>query len=655
MLAMFCASVGALANPPTIRVDALAPGGMVIGRSVSCVKDTAGNLTINDVTSKVSPLEFSVSDQDSPNFGYDKAPHWLRFTIDPGARDAELVLEVGQPSLDTVELYSPRAAGGFDVQAAGDQIAWDARPVAHRNHVFRLAINAGAPATYYLRVASAGALIVPLTLYSAADFAPHDRDMQLLFGLFYGLIIAMFLYNLFIFLSLRDRVYLWYVGYVGNLGLGLFALDGFAFEYLWPRQVWWANHALGTLLAAALFFACLFGREFLNSRRLAPQADRLLAGFIWVVGAVTICAATGFVLEYGAVLRVLSAIGPLGAFLTLWIGIKAILRGYRPARYFLLAWGALLVFVTIGAMRNFAILPANFMTTFGLHIGLGLDVILLSMALAARIRSMQGQVIDAQGQLIDAAQEHRASLEARARELGAANNELESFSHTVAHDLRAPLRAIDGFANLLVLEHGKDLDGTGRRDVAAISRNARRMALLVDGLLEFSRLGRVAPGNQVVDMRALVESVLEDLIAGQDVAVRIGELRDVTGDALLLRQVWANLIDNAFKFSRRSQSPAIDVDCEVGDTEVVFSVSDNGAGFDPLYADKLFGMFQRLHAVDDFPGNGVGLAIVRRIVERHGGRVAAAANPGGGARFTFALPRARLVMPARSRQSQFTG
>lgn len=238
----------------------------------------------------------------------------------------------------------------------------------------------------------------------------------------------------------------------------------------------------------------------------------------------------------------------------------------------------------------------------------------------------------------------------RTAELTVAVGEIEAFSYTVAHDLRAPLRAIDGYARMLGLEHGEALGEGGRRDLDMVVGSAQRMAELIDGLLEFSRLSRGSASYQHVPTRALVEAAVVE--AGQAFAhrpaVEIGVLPDVFGDPGMLRQVWQNLIFNAFKFTARVPAPQIRIDCRLADGAAVFSVGDNGAGFDSAYAGKLFGMFQRLHSRAEFEGTGVGLAIVKRIVERHHGRVEAEGSAGHGAVFRFSLPEtsvAAQIMP----------
>ena len=230
----------------------------------------------------------------------------------------------------------------------------------------------------------------------------------------------------------------------------------------------------------------------------------------------------------------------------------------------------------------------------------------------------------------------RKQVEAR---LATLNRELESFSYSISHDLRAPLRAIDGYARMLEEESGERLGDEGRRILGVVRSSAARMGRMIEDLLEFSRLGQRHPATQRIDMAALVRETAAELLAEHPGAtLEVGALPDAYADRALLRQVWANLLDNALKFSSREAAPRVEVSGGPEGPWLVYGVRDNGVGFDERHAGKLFGVFQRLHRQEEFPGTGAGLAIVKRIVTRHGGRVGADARPGEGARFWFSLP-----------------
>jgi light-regulated signal transduction histidine kinase (bacteriophytochrome) len=230
----------------------------------------------------------------------------------------------------------------------------------------------------------------------------------------------------------------------------------------------------------------------------------------------------------------------------------------------------------------------------------------------------------------------------RTRQLEAANKELEAFAYSVSHDLRAPLRAIDGYSQILVEDYEGLLDAEGLRFCSVIRDEAKRMSTLIDDLLTFSRLSRSDMQLHTIDMRSFVCSIFSEITTPEDRAridFRVGALETAAGDQNLLHQVWLNLLSNAVKFSSRQVMARIEVGSQVNQAETVYFIHDNGVGFDMKYAEKLFGVFQRLHSEREFPGTGVGLAIVQRIIHRHGGRVWADSQPGQGATFYFALPR----------------
>ena len=232
-------------------------------------------------------------------------------------------------------------------------------------------------------------------------------------------------------------------------------------------------------------------------------------------------------------------------------------------------------------------------------------------------------------------------LDRHAAELEEANKELESFSYSVSHDLRSPLRAINGLVHDLLERHDASLDEECRHLLGAVSDNTRKMELLVDDVLSFSRAGRMEISAIRIDMENLARVALDDLqlvTEGRNLEVELKPLPGARGDLHLLRQVWTSLLDNAIKFTRGKPAARIEVGGEAKGEELVYYVKDNGAGFDMRYAGKLFGAFQRLHSYQEFEGAGVGLATVKRIIVRHGGRVWAEGKVNEGATVYFALP-----------------
>ena len=227
----------------------------------------------------------------------------------------------------------------------------------------------------------------------------------------------------------------------------------------------------------------------------------------------------------------------------------------------------------------------------------------------------------------------------RTDELKESNKALESFSYSVSHDLRAPLRIIDGYSDILLEDHAHQLDDEGRRILDIVMNNARRMGKLIDALLNLSRLGRKELSVTAVDMDSLLNKVINQQVFPRNKPVEIKKdaLLPALGDPELLEHVWGNLISNAVKYSSKVDHPLVEINSVLNDKEVIYSVKDNGVGFDMKYADKLFGVFQRLHKVNEYEGTGIGLALVQRIVHKNGGKVWAESEPGVGSVFYFTL------------------
>lgn len=255
---------------------------------------------------------------------------------------------------------------------------------------------------------------------------------------------------------------------------------------------------------------------------------------------------------------------------------------------------------------------------------------------ATAIRDEYGNFIKSRSTVFDITARHKAE-----QKVIAVNNELEAFTYSVSHDLRAPLRSIDGYSKILQEDYGSTMDTEANRLLEIIRNNARRMGQLIDDLLDFSRLGRKEMDNSVVDMQTLVTHVQQELVSqekNRKIQVKINRLEEVKADARMMRQVWINLISNAIKYSRLQAVANIEIGSSIEDNRVVYFIRDNGVGFDMKYADKLFGVFQRLHKVQEFEGTGVGLALAHRIVSRHGGKIWADATVNEGATFFFFIP-----------------
>ena len=571
LAALICASAAPAHEPAPLPGAA---GRVALDAYVEALEDPGRALRLEEVRDPRHAARFARPADGQLNFGYTGSAWWLRFSLPGGAAPGEeLLLEVAFPSLDRVELHLPEAQPGAEPRywrrVAGDQFPWAARELPHRNFLFRFAAPAAQGAQhYFLRVESRSVLTAPLTLWRPEAFARHDRDAQLLLGLFYGLGLAMLLYNLMLYFALRDRVYLYYVLYVAVFGLFLFGYDGLAYQYLWPQSPWGANHAQAATLALALALGAQFTRAFLDTRRIAPLADRAVLAIIVAGFALAACAAADYwLLDYGGVLRAVSVLGFAMAALATVVAVRALLGGYRPARYFLIAWAALLGFILAGALRNFALVPTNFLTVYGLHIGFALDVLLLSFALGDRIRMLRhenaaahAEALESQQLLLEATRESERALETRiavrTAELNRANERLRAEA-AEREQLMAQLQKQE--EHLRFMAQHDPLTGLPNRTsmqqrlalaMEIAKRNRKKVAVMMVDLDEFKRIndtrGHPAGDQALVQLAARLRTSVRgsDTVArygGDEFVILAGEL-DRAADAGMVAEKVADMI-----------------------------------------------------------------------------------------------------------------
>ena len=468
----FAALVPLAADRP-IRVDA----------DVEVLADPGGKLGIEQILGTTQAGRFTPRTAGGEiNFGYVDAAYWLRVRVQT-ARVADWMLEIEYPSLDSVEVYAPDDTGHLIRQQAGDLQPFAQRPYPYHNLVFPLRLPGG-ESVIYLRVQSAGNLTVPMRIWSAARFYPHAADSNALYALYFGSLLALGLYNLLLFFSIRDRAYVEYFGFVLSMAVAQASQSGFANQYLWSEWPWWGNLALPAGFAATGLFGALFTRTFLHTAGISSWLDRLIRLFI---GLFSLSAAVlPMSYKLGAMLVSLSGLG--FSLLALVGGLIGLRRGHAGARYFLIAWSLLLSGVAVLALRNFAWLPTNFFTANAMLLGSSLEMLLLSFALADRINRVRQEKEHAQAETLHAKQamvealhrseqELEARVEDRTRELAKANQLLSEREVALANLARRD--PLTGLANRLAL------DEEVHRALHRADRTGQHVALLLIDLDRF--------------------------------------------------------------------------------------------------------------------------------------------------------------------------
>jgi PAS domain S-box-containing protein len=355
-----------------------------LSRAFSFLEDPDGKLAFDEIQRPDVQARFArlPADSPGPNFGITHAAIWLKVTLHPAAdAPSQWLLEVAYPPLDRIEMYSS-GPGGFVRQTAGVYQPFSARVVPHRNHVLPLTLQPGTDATVYLRVQSEGSVIVPATLWQPAAMWENDQKAYGAFGLYFGLLVGLFLYNLLLFVTVRDKVYLVYVLFVAGMALFELTLTGLGNQFMWPSQTWWNSRSPPAGTVAAAIFGLLFARVFLTSSSRTPLLDKFI---LLQVGGFVVSFLVLMFVSYTAASYMTTGLVLLGVTTLMAAGVFGVRHGHPGARNFLIAWSVLLLSVVVQALHNVGALPSNVLFSNAVLFGSATEMVLLSFALADRI------------------------------------------------------------------------------------------------------------------------------------------------------------------------------------------------------------------------------------------------------------------------------
>jgi signal transduction histidine kinase len=386
-----------LAGDPVIFKDSSKL--MQIGASLDLYRDSTSKLTINEI----SKQHFTPSGQTVPNLQISAFTHWAKFSITNETDVKQLLLEVEYPTIDEITLYEMIPGGGYKEVSLGQFQPFRDRPYNHQNYIFPLNIPQGATRDFYFKVRAGEQAQLPVYLGVETTLNFKNTERNFIFGLYIGIILVMALYNLFIFISIRDMSYLYYVGYIICVGLTQASQQGYTFRFLWPNNVWFATH--DTLLIPIFngITAAIFIQSFLHTREKYKTGHTILN---IVVVAYFLCLIPMFMNEYFIANMMSQMTAMFASLLAIFVGIKVSLKGFIPARYFLVAWGIFLTSVCIFVMRNFNVLPYNDFTYYALQIGSAAEVTLLSFALANKINIYRKEKEESQAMALLVSQEN---------------------------------------------------------------------------------------------------------------------------------------------------------------------------------------------------------------------------------------------------------
>lgn len=609
-----------------------------LGRSLQVFEDSGGQATIEDVRGQAAAGKFKPHDKATLNAGYSRSVFWLKIDLhyrpnDPAAQRTWL-LELAYPPLDHLDLYLPDAAGRYQlVRQTGDALPFASREIRQNNYLFNLEFKPDQTQTVYLRLQSQGSIQAPVTLWSSTAYLEEQPVRLYVLGLIYGVLLGMLVYNLFIYLSVRDTSYLYYIFYIASFGLYQLSVNGAAVQYFWPENPWWANAATPFFIGCAGLFGSQFARSFLQTATYSRWLDRLL---LTLVGFSALVVGLSLMTSYALALRLATALALTFTVVIFSAGIFAWLRGLRVARYFIIAWSAFLLGGIINTLMVLGYLPNVFLTMYSSQIGSAIEVALLSLALADRINAMREQQAQT---LFDAGQK----LEVLNQQLAHSNKLKDEFLATLTHELRTPMNGVIGSLELM---QTVEMDPELEQYQQTAAGSARDMMRMVNGILTLTELqaGRLKAHPAAFSLRGVVEALrvqFEGNAASKSLDFKVdvapGVQDRLHGDSAKLAQCLECLLDNAIKFTRVG-GLALRVTGKSLTPErlaLSFAVIDTGIGFTDLGEATLYQRFFQLDGsmTREYGGLGVGLAICRQLVELLGGHLTHRSEPGRGSRF----------------------
>lgn len=619
----------AVAAEPIVVDDVLKS--LVIGDKLDILEDPSGELTVQDVSSGSAASEFEPSESEKPNFGFTNSAFWARFELQNPSDDARhVLLELDNAILDEITLFQPTPGGSFESLTLGDHFPFDDRTIPNRNPVFEITVPPSNSQVYYVRFKTAGSMQMPLLLHDPVTFFKGDHNSQIAFGLYFGIVLVMGLYNLFLFFAVRDVTYIYYVLFIVGVSLFNMNTSGLSYEYLLKYV------PFETLVHKSLLFfvaligggGCLFTMSFLRTKETAPRIHKFLLGFATLFGVLFIVT---FFAPYGPLSNFYALVTVTWGFILTGVGVYMLAKGHRSARFYVLAWIALLTGCILQASRLLGLLPNSFLTMHGMEVGSALEVVLLSLALADRITIMK--------------QEKELAQKAAIESFKKADRIKNEFLANTSHELRTPLNGIIGIAESLIDGAAGKLSKVAKENLSMIVSAGQRLSSLVNDLLDFSKLRNKNLELQLkpVALRQLVDvefALLQPLIGSKDVALQNEvpqTLKSVYGDENRLIQILQNVIGNAIKFT---ESGSVTVHASQQGEFVEVRVVDTGIG---IPADKMDDIFVAFEQGDGgtarkYGGTGIGLSVTKQLVELHGGTIKAESEVGKGTTMIFTLP-----------------
>lgn len=635
-----------------------------LGEGLSYYRDSIGDLSFDEIR-QLELENWQQSTESVPSFGYEESAYWFRAEILNSNRVQSLYVEVGYPILDDIQFYLIKNNEHIVFHQMGDNFPFNQRPAFYHNFLLPLSLQPGENVELYLRVKTVSSLQVPLSLWKQDSFYEKQLPYLMGQGVYFGMMAVIVVYNLFIYTVVRQRAYLFYVISVLGVALLISALNGFGFQYVWPKLPWINEWIIVFSLALFGGFACIFTNSFLSLKKNGVYLYHLLSllsslYIIYVLITVAYDARLG--------VRVAIVNGVLACLVGFVAGVVMLMRGVRVARYYVLAYSSLIIASVVVALNKVGYLPRNIFTEHSLQVSSVLEMVLLSFALADRFNEEKRQKAEAQERAIEnekiARTEHERYLQleysAKVKELEAERKVLSAeaeskarteFMAVMSHEIRTPMNGVLGMTDLLY-----DTAPTPRQlqYLDIINSSGKALLNIINDVLDYSK---------IVSNKMELESIDFDLYQlVQDCVAIFSHVADqkeietfcvfspntpssIKGDPTRIRQVLVNLLGNAFKFTDKGivrLKVSVDVKAELqneSDLLLHFEVQDTGIGIPESAQERLFKSFSQADNTISrhYGGTGLGLSISKKLIELMGGGIGVRSVEGKGSTFYFSI------------------
>lgn len=665
------------ATPQVIYGEDYSP--LNLGPFVEYLEDPSQYYTIKRAISAQENGHFRENPHSDIGFGFVDSTYWFHVSLSNiDDKVAQWIVESNYTLVDFIDVYIVREDGSIEPYILGDSVPFSQRSIPYHNINFEINADPYERIELYISARTSGTLDLPLTLHNKKDFYDQAINVGTVFGIYFGLLVAMLLYNVFLHISVGDRCYLYYAFYIATFVGLLASFNGFSFRYLWPDLPAWNSQSPVFFLSIYLIGMLLFVRAFLPIKEYYPHIDFILK--LLLSGLFAIMVGVLF-LPYSIVARALSFMCALSIIAAFVSGILCWLKGYQPARYYLLSWVACFLGVGVHVMKSWDLLPANLWTSYAPHVGATIELMLLSFAMSDRIRSQQETSSNAhlrkQYYLESEVDKRTSLLQQATKDAEYAKDEAlksqqlaedalrakSEFLATMSHEIRTPLSGVLGIAQLL---RKTPLDSVQMEYVSTINTSGNALLSIINDVLDYSKIeaGKMELDHQefnLVDVFNECVSMFSMSSRKSDVNLFISldpEMPvDFRGDPARIKQILINYLSNAFKFTERGaitlKASLLEEESQKEDILIRFSVRDTGIGLTDEQANCLFEEFQQVdtNVARRFKGTGLGLAICKRLASAMQGAVGVDSEEGKGSTFWFTA-RLHRVLISNSMQAQ---